>query len=185
MVKKQVKKKTFNNMVTRCWGHAAWWTMESFAMGYPLTKPTKKQRTDYKRFYRSFGDTLPCNLCRDSFKKFLREIPLNSTVLSGRKNLVFWVFKIHNRVNNKLECKEFTKKDMEKRYKFYEQFRAKNCSKDLGGCVKSAKKIRKCIEIKVIPESKHNFRKIKVSKVKNIKKKVKKPKRISKKNSKN
>lgn len=154
-------RKVYNNMVTRCWGTAAWWTMEIFAMGYPLKNPTKKQRRDYKRFYMSFADTLPCNLCRDSFKQFLKEIPLDNKALSGRKQLVFWVFRMHNRVNKKLECKPFTRKNMESRYKFYEQFRAKNCSKDLGGCVKGAKKIRKCIEIKVIPESRHNFRKLK------------------------
>lgn len=154
-------KKQFNNIVTRCWGQPAWYTMEIFAMGYPVSNPTKKQSRDYKRFYKSFGDTLPCNLCRDSFKMFIKEIPLDDKALSGRKNLVFWVFRVHNRVNKKLSCKQFTRKDMEKKYKFYEQFRAKNCSKDLGGCLKGAKKIRKCVEIKVVPESTHDFRKIK------------------------
>ena len=154
-------RKQYNNIVTRCFGSAAWFTMEIFAMGYPLSNPTKKQKSDYKRFYKSFGDTLPCNLCRDSFKKFVKEIPLDDKALSGRKKLVFWVFKMHNRVNKKLSCKEFTRKDMEDRYKFYEGFRAKNCSKDLGGCLKGRKKIRKCIEVRVVPENKHNFRKIK------------------------
>ena len=154
-------KKQFNNIVTTCWGASGWFTLEIFAMGYPLSGPTKKQRLDYKRFYKSFGDTLPCNLCRDSFKKFIKEVPLDDKALSGRKNLVFWVFKIHNLVNKKLSCKQFSRSDMERKYKFYEGFRAKNCSKDLGGCLNGRKKIRKCIEIKIVPESKHNFRKIK------------------------
>jgi hypothetical protein len=159
--------KQFNNIVTKCFGSPSWYTMEIFAMGYPLKNPTRKQQTDYRRFYKSFGDTLPCNLCRDSFKIFLKEIPLTNKVLSGRKELVFWVFKIHNRVNEKLSCKQFTRSDMEKKYKWYEQFRAKNCSKELGGCVTGAKKIKKCVEIKIVPESKHNFRKLTTTRIKN------------------
>ena len=94
------EKKQFNNIVTRCFGNPTWYVMEIFAMGYPLKNPSQKQKNSYKRFYKAFGDTLPCNLCRISYKKFLKEMPITDKELSGRKQLVFWVFNLHNKVNN-------------------------------------------------------------------------------------
>jgi hypothetical protein len=129
-------------MSTFLWGPFFWMTIHTTCMGFPFDKPTKIQKSNYKRFFKSMGDVLPCGLCRTSYKKFLKEIPLNTKVLSSRKNLFIWSCEIHNKVNKKLGCKIFTKKQMIKKYKFLETFRA-SCSKDKLGCRNTVKKNNK------------------------------------------
>lgn len=138
------------NMRTKSWGPPAWFSTTCYLMGYPSCKPTATQKRNYKRFLTSFGDVLPCNLCRDSYKKFVRESPLTDSVLSTRKKLVMWFFKIHNKVNKKLGCKVLTTAQMNKKYKWYENFRAVKCSADMGGCLKSANNVRVPKRTKVI-----------------------------------
>lgn len=129
-------------MATRMWGVFWWMTIHTACMGYPYDKPTKKQKADYKRFFKSIGDVLPCGLCRTSYKKFIKESPMTNKVLKNRKNLFIWSCELHNKVNKKLGCKKFTRKQMMKKYKFLESFRA-SCSKDKLGCRNTIKKNNK------------------------------------------
>ena len=147
-----VKKNKSNNpnLRTKAWGPPAWFYITCVAMGYPDKNPTKKQRREYKKFYVSVGKTLPCCLCRESYEKFLKQLPLTSKVLSSRKNLVHWLFKIHNKVNKKLKCKVLKKKQLDKKYKWYENFRAVSCSPKLGGCIKAVNKVKEPKRTKVI-----------------------------------
>lgn len=138
------------NMRTKSWGPPAWFTVTCFLMGYPKSKPSKEQRRTYKQFLIYFGKTLPCNLCRDSYGRFIKEIPLSDRVLSGRRSLVMWFFKIHNKVNKKLGCRVLTQTQLNKKYKWYESFRAVKCSPELGGCLKSSEKIKTPKRTKVI-----------------------------------
>lgn len=132
-------------MATRFWGSPFWVSIHSVAMGYPV-HPTKKQKKEYKIYFECLKNVLPCGLCRDSFKKFLKELPLDDNVLKNRKNLFMWTCKIHNKVNKKLNCAELTKNQMEKKYKFYDSFRA-SCSKDKLGCRNTIKKNNKKTKI--------------------------------------
>lgn len=138
------------NIRTKAWGPPAWFYITCSLMGYPENKPTKKQKSQYKNFLVSVGDTLPCNLCRDSYKKYMKELPLSDRVMSSRKNIVMWLFKIHNKVNKKLNCKVLTKLQMEKKYKWYEKFRAVSCSPKLGGCLKATENVKKPKRTKII-----------------------------------
>lgn len=138
------------NMRTKSWGPPAWFAVTCFLMGYPKSSPSVSQRKTYKQFLIYFGKTLPCNLCRDSYAKFIRDKPLTNRVLSSRKNLVMWLFTIHNMVNKKLGCKVLSKAQLEKKYRWYENFRAVKCSADMGGCLKSAKNIKVPKRTKVI-----------------------------------
>lgn len=126
-------------MRTSVWGGPAWFTISCFVMGYPETKPKKSDRVQYKRFLTSVGDVLPCNLCRDSYKKFLKQSPLSDRVLSSRKNLVMWLFRIHNKVNRKLGCKALTTDQMSAKMRFFEKFRAGQCTTKSLGCITPAK----------------------------------------------
>ena len=135
-----LKKKEKNmGMATRLWGPFWWGTFHTASMGYPYNEATKKEKSYYKRFYKSIGDVLPCSLCKISYKHFLKDLPLTNKVLSSRKNLFVWTCKIHNKVNNKLSCKQITIKQMMKKYNFYDSFRA-SCSKDKLGCITTVKK---------------------------------------------
>lgn len=148
---KRSKKRSLNpNMRTKAWGGPAWFYITCSLLGYPETRPTKTQRNTYKRFLVLAGKTLPCNLCRVSYAKFVKELPMTPKVLSSRKNLVMWFFKIHNKVNKKLGCKQLTSAGMEKKYKWYNKFRAMSCSPTLGGCVKALSSVKKPKKTKIV-----------------------------------
>lgn len=178
------------NIRTKAWGPPAWFYITCSLMGYPENKPTKKQKKDYKNFLTLVGETLPCNLCRDSYRKYIKQLPLTDRIMSTRKSLVMWFFKIHNKVNKKLGCKVLTKQQLEKKYIWYEKFRAIQCSPKLGGCLKADKNIRTPKRTKIIMfvdeealklRNKDNSKKDN-SKKNNNKKTVKKKKIMKKKN---
>jgi hypothetical protein len=83
-------------MDTRFWGHDGWRLLHSIAYLY---KPETSQQTE--RFLTLVKDILPCRYCRQSFAEFLEELPITSYLTSSKK-LRFWLYKIHNKVNNKL-----------------------------------------------------------------------------------
>jgi hypothetical protein len=51
---------------------------------------------DIHKFYRSLTVLLPCPMCQGSYREYLQEIPLPD------HHFAEWVFRIHNRVNRKL-----------------------------------------------------------------------------------
>jgi hypothetical protein len=151
------------NIRTGAFGPPTWHSMVLIAMGYPKNNPTKEQRRIYKQYFTIIGEVLPCNLCRTSYRKFIKQVPLSPIVLSSRKKLVFWIFKIHNLVNKKLGCKQLKRDKFEKKYKYFEQFRATNCSKNIGGCIKADPKVKlpRKIKIMVVPDRKAKAKVIK------------------------
>jgi hypothetical protein len=137
-------------MRTKAWGPPLWFALTCIAMGYPAKNPNEQQKRSYKKFFELLGFVMPCQLCRDSYIKFIRRIPLSSNVLRSRHNLVFWLFKIHNKVNQKLHCKVLNKEQLERKYKYFDTFRAKTCSKNYGGCIKPISGIREPKRTRVI-----------------------------------
>lgn len=138
------------NIRTGAWGPPAWFYITCTLMGYPERGPSASQKKNYKNFLVLVGKTLPCNLCRDSYFKFVKESPITDRVLSGRKVLVMWFFKIHNKVNKKLKCKVLTKKQMLRKYEWYDKFRAVSCSPDLGGCMKAVSNVKLPKKTKIV-----------------------------------
>ena len=151
-----------NGMMTRIWGPAGWVFLHSCVMGYPV-EIDKKDKKDVARmkktklFFNTIGHILPCVYCRESYNKFIKELPIDN-FLSSRKKLAKWLYMIHNKVNKKLGVPKCDIPSFDAVYKRYEQYRAKchkttkkeaekNASK---GCVvpKNGKK-RKCV-IKII-----------------------------------
>lgn len=155
---KKSKAKTKNknpNIRTRAFGAPMWHALIFTALGYPERTPSFKKQRDYKRFFTLVGDTIPCNLCRDSYKLFLKKLPLNKKVMSTRKNLTFWVFKIKNMVNKKLGCKVLNYSELLKKYKYFNKFRATSCSPKLLGCTKAAKGVKQPLRCKVVTVKDH------------------------------
>lgn len=149
--KKKISESMKNpNMRTKAWGPPLWFALTCIAMGYPAKDPTMKQKKEYKKFFLSLGQVMPCSLCRDSYIKFVAQLPLNSKVLHSRQNLVFWLFKIHNKVNRKLNCAELNQHQLERKYRYFDSFRAKTCSKNFGGCIRPLNGIREPKRTKVI-----------------------------------
>jgi len=119
-------------MDTRFWGPDGWRLIHSIAASYP-TRPSKQTRELYRKFFETLALILPCIYCRNSFHGFLKELPIKE-YLGSRPDLSYWVYQIHNKVNEKLASQDLPvlfNKDFEGIYQFYIKF-AKSFNKDSG-----------------------------------------------------
>lgn len=93
-----------NGLITKIWGPYFWETLHIISFGYPL-EPTDEHKKNYREFYVSVRNVLPCKYCRESFTKFVLEdldTKLLDEDLKSRESLSRWVYKLHNRVNKKI-----------------------------------------------------------------------------------
>jgi len=129
------KSSSSNGLMTKVWGPPGWLFLHCVSFGYP-TDPInfdieKKQVIGttvqmYRSFFENLGWVFPCVYCRDSYKQFIKDLPLTDQVLSSRDNLVEWFWKIHSKVNNKLQVK-YKNINLDNVKCKYERFRA-NCT---------------------------------------------------------
>ena len=126
-----------NGLITKIWGEPGWTFCHSVTFGYPV-EPSEKKKKDYKDFFVSLGNVLPCRWCRESYQEFITtkgKTELNDNVLRNRDTLTEWFYDIHNAVNDKLEVEyAVTYSDTVDRF---ESFRAK--------CGKPTKTARGCV----------------------------------------
>jgi hypothetical protein len=165
-----LKKDNANNgLMTKVWGPPGWMFLHSITMGYPIKINDYDEKhiirkNQMKIFFESIGHVFPCKYCRQSYIKFIKELPIDN-YLNSRKNLVLWFYKIHNKVNNKLGVPQCDIPSFESIYKEYDSYRAE-CTKTTSkeriknlnkGCVvpKDGKK-RKCV-VKVIQINNINY----------------------------
>jgi hypothetical protein len=87
-------------MQTNEWGPAAWKFLHTITFSYPVN-PTIDDINIFKSFFTSLQFILPCSSCRKSYSKVLKYIPID-VYLESRNGLTFWLFLVHNIVNNKL-----------------------------------------------------------------------------------
>lgn len=125
-----------NGLITKVWGGPAWTFLHSVTFGYPI-EPSDETKQQYKQFFVSLGDVLPCKYCRESYRKFITEgvTALMLADLSNRETLTHWFYRVHNAVNHKLDVDYgITYLDVVNRF---ESFRAKCGSHDptIKGCV--------------------------------------------------
>lgn len=143
-----------NGLITQVWGAPGWLYLHSVSFGYPVNPDHYDEindfepgttRSNYKRFFSSVGDTLPCKYCRNSYKEFILEDPIQ---LDSREDLTKWLWRIHNRVNLKLG-KEYDLDEItyEKIVRKYEGFRANCSNKKSKGCTEQIDNIPKKCEI--------------------------------------
>jgi hypothetical protein len=93
-----------NGLITKIWGPHFWETLHCASAGYPL-EPTELDKKNYRDFYIAVGNVLPCRYCRESYKDFItkeKETLINDEIFESRDNLMYWVYKLHERVNLKL-----------------------------------------------------------------------------------
>ena len=124
-----------NGLCTSTWGNPGWFFLHSVTAGYPVDpdefdslqgNPIGHTRRVYTNFFTHTGDVLPCRFCRDSYKIFIKDLAIEDYIHS-RRSLFEWLFKIHNKVNEKLGVSQET--DLESIIQKYESFRAV-CPKD-------------------------------------------------------
>lgn len=116
-----------SGMKTKEWGQASWKHLFVSIMGaYPVV--VDKQNKEHKRIKKSFyyqfyilQDTLPCIFCRNSYQQFFNELPIKN-FMDTRLNLMYWLYLIKDKVNQKLiiqekECFDNEKKKLDKQLK--------------------------------------------------------------------
>lgn len=87
-------------MDTRYWGPDAWQLLHSIAVSYP-SKPSKIDAENYYLFFGTIKDILPCIYCRISFNEYSDQLPIENYLKNG-KSLSYWLYLMHNKVNEKL-----------------------------------------------------------------------------------
>lgn len=127
-------------MNSKKFGPYLWHTMFIIAMNYPSkvdikTKEGMREARQYKRYFYSYKTMLPCGHCRESYAAMTRALPIDD-YLGSRRNLVYWLYLIHDLVNKKLYCQKMeatgkksdphavTSPSFSKVYKYYDSFRA-------------------------------------------------------------
>ena len=141
---------------TKVWGPAAWLFLHTVTLNY---NPEKSK--EYRLFFKYLKDVLPCGACRDNYTRILKIMPMDKEVMKTRSNLSYWLFKVHNRVQNDIYKKtedvenkpkyENNKKDFKQIVNFYETFRAK-CNKSSYGCyIPSKGNTKQMAKINIIP----------------------------------
>lgn len=83
-------------MNTLFWGRPAWKFLFSIANNF-----NQKEKKQYQDFFISLKNILPCKYCRNSYKQYIKDIPIKN-YLSSRKEFIYWLYLIHNKVNDKL-----------------------------------------------------------------------------------
>ena len=86
-------------MDTFIWGPPTWKLLHSLSFADP--SQLFAHRTPVMTFLNSLGGVLPCVYCRDSYVKFVSELPdLEETLRRGQ--LARWMYELHAKVNRKL-----------------------------------------------------------------------------------
>jgi hypothetical protein len=121
-----------NGMMTKVWGPPGWLFLHCITFGYPYYIDMENDKhmvrmEATKRFFYNVGYVLPCKYCRESYKEFMAEIPIDN-YLESRKSLTKWLYKMHNKVNRKLGVPDCAIPSFGEVVNEYEAFRAK-CSK--------------------------------------------------------
>lgn len=87
-------------MDTRKWGSSGWKLLHAITFNYP-NKPNNNDKINNLLFFNTIKSILPCRYCRESFEIFTKELCLIDNI-DNKHKLSKWLYKVHNRVNDKL-----------------------------------------------------------------------------------
>jgi hypothetical protein len=96
------------------WGSHLWFSLHTITLNYPL-KPTDEDKENYKNFFISLKNVIPCSVCKKNYKRHLNEHPIDNQ-LNSRKDLVYWMIDIHNMVNGEIGKKILSYETVLKKY---------------------------------------------------------------------
>ena len=89
------------------WGPHGWKFIHMVALGYP-SSPTDEEKKNYKKFFLSIANILPCIICSNHYKENLIKHPITEKVLENKTNLLHWTIDMHNEVNAMNNSKIYT-----------------------------------------------------------------------------
>lgn len=78
------------------WGPKLWSTIHCLAAAY-----TPDQKEYFKSFLNNLTKLLPCDVCREHFKKNLKQLDVNK-YLDNKYQLFYWSYLLHDMVNKQL-----------------------------------------------------------------------------------
>ena len=90
---------------SKIWGPNGWFFIDSICLSYPLY-PTESDKQQYKNFFYSFPNILPCAKCRMHFNEYINKNPLTDDILNSKETLIDWILNVHNKIRNKIISKE-------------------------------------------------------------------------------
>tara|TARA_B100001094_G_scaffold192441_1_gene186310 strand:+ start:3041 stop:3457 length:417 start_codon:yes stop_codon:yes gene_type:complete len=79
------------------WGPHGWKFLHYISFGYP-ENPTINDKNNYKNFFLTLQNVLPCIRCQKHYRENLSKYSLDEA-LKNRDSLIQWVIDIHNDVN--------------------------------------------------------------------------------------
>ena len=82
------------------WGQSAWLFLHCVTMTFPIA-PTEAEKKHYRSFFCSLRFILPCKLCRQSYRMWMKNHPVKDH-LHSRDDMLAWLIDMHNFVNRKL-----------------------------------------------------------------------------------
>jgi hypothetical protein len=100
-----------SGMSTKHWGSAAWKFLFCSIIGqYPIRVNNENQehiiiKDSFKNMFTGLSYVMPCVYCRDSFKGFLNELPMEEYLI-GRIEMMYWLYLMKEKVNVKLRTQE-------------------------------------------------------------------------------
>lgn len=117
---------------TSVWGPPTWFFLHSMTLAYPKKinennpEHVKKRKSMYI-FLSNLGNILPCNICGDSYSQYITDP--NFAIwphLESRAKLFYLIYKIHNRVNEKLGVPLCDRPSFQQVFNYYKKWIANN-----------------------------------------------------------
>lgn len=119
-------------MNTKAWGKFAWPFLNFSVANY---SPSPENTFYMRQFFNSLGYVLPCKHCKKSYREFIKRRPVED-YLHSREALQYWLYMIHNDVNDKLRRQGDPippNPSFKEVCAYYERFRAK-CNPNRQSC---------------------------------------------------
>ena len=88
------------------WGSSLWFSLHTISMNYP-NYPNNEDKMNYKDFFVSLKNVIPCTVCKKNYIRHLKENPIDKK-LNTRKDLVYWLIDMHNMVNAEIGKKQMS-----------------------------------------------------------------------------
>ena len=84
-------------MNPKIWGPPLWFSLHTITLHYP-EKPSLYDKKAMSDFFTNLQYVLPCKTCSQRYDHYLTKHPIQN-YLNSRNDLVRWLIKIHNEVN--------------------------------------------------------------------------------------
>lgn len=91
---------SLQNIAPHVWGPHGWKFMHAVALAYPEA-PSAEEKKAALQFFTSLEYLLPCESCKQNFRKELQSFPLQPA-LESKQKLNEWLTALHNSVNQRL-----------------------------------------------------------------------------------